>query len=387
MIKVIWGRSGTTLLARDVDGVLVNKMNTHRRRRVPEVRGRVRRVHPRALLRSRPAPAADGRAPLRRRAAAAAARRARLPQALRRLQDRGRARGRRPTVILAKTIKGWTLGPDFEARNATHQIKKMTTEQLRIFRDRLRCTPRSPRRRSTTGDPPYSGRRHRLARVRVHDGAAARARRRDSPSASSGLADRSSCPRDAHVHRGHRRHGREGAGVHHDGVRPAPAQPAARPRLRPARRADHPRRGAHVRHRRAVPRVQDLRAVRPALRAGRRRAAALVPRGERRPDPRGGHHRGRRDGVASPPRARATRTWRADDPVLHLLFDVRVPARRRPDLVVGDQRGRGFLLGATAAARRSPARGCSTATARASCSRPPCRTAGPTTPRSRTRWR
>ena len=27
--------------------------------------------------------------------------------------------------------------------------------------------------------------------------------------------------------------------------------------------------------------------------------------------------------------------WRADDPVLHLLFDVRVPARRRPDLAGG----------------------------------------------------
>src|SRR5436305_423177 len=42
-----------------------------------------------------------------------------------------------PTVILAKTIKGWTLGPDFEARNATHQIKKMTEEELKTFRDRL----------------------------------------------------------------------------------------------------------------------------------------------------------------------------------------------------------------------------------------------------------
>ena len=31
-----------------------------------------------------------------------------------------------PTAILAKTIKGWTLGPEVEARNATHQIKKMS---------------------------------------------------------------------------------------------------------------------------------------------------------------------------------------------------------------------------------------------------------------------
>src|SRR3546814_10221159 len=42
-----------------------------------------------------------------------------------------------PTVILAKTVKGWTLGPDVEGRNATHQIKKMTTDQLRTLRQRL----------------------------------------------------------------------------------------------------------------------------------------------------------------------------------------------------------------------------------------------------------
>ena len=42
-----------------------------------------------------------------------------------------------PTVILAKTVKGWTLGTDFEARNATHQIKKMTPDQLKALRDRL----------------------------------------------------------------------------------------------------------------------------------------------------------------------------------------------------------------------------------------------------------
>ena len=42
-----------------------------------------------------------------------------------------------PTVILAHTIKGWTLGPDFEARNATHQMKKLTQSALKKFRDRL----------------------------------------------------------------------------------------------------------------------------------------------------------------------------------------------------------------------------------------------------------
>src|SRR3954454_9446447 len=42
-----------------------------------------------------------------------------------------------PTVILAQSIKGWTLGPDFEARNATHQMKKLTVAELKTFRDRL----------------------------------------------------------------------------------------------------------------------------------------------------------------------------------------------------------------------------------------------------------
>ena len=41
----------------------------HRRRRVPALRGRVGRLHPRALLRPRPPPARPGRAPERRRAA------------------------------------------------------------------------------------------------------------------------------------------------------------------------------------------------------------------------------------------------------------------------------------------------------------------------------
>ena len=42
-----------------------------------------------------------------------------------------------PTVILAKTIKGWTLGSSFEARNSTHQMKKLSLEDLKDFRDRL----------------------------------------------------------------------------------------------------------------------------------------------------------------------------------------------------------------------------------------------------------
>jgi pyruvate dehydrogenase E1 component len=43
----------------------------------------------------------------------------------------------KPTVILAKTIKGWTLGSHFEGRNSTHQMKHLTADDLKGFRDRL----------------------------------------------------------------------------------------------------------------------------------------------------------------------------------------------------------------------------------------------------------
>ncbi|GGO03789.1 hypothetical protein GCM10010116_07390 [Microbispora rosea subsp. aerata] len=42
-----------------------------------------------------------------------------------------------PTVILVQTVKGWTLGPGVEARNANHQMKKLTQDEFRALRDRL----------------------------------------------------------------------------------------------------------------------------------------------------------------------------------------------------------------------------------------------------------
>lgn len=42
-----------------------------------------------------------------------------------------------PTVILAHTVKGWALGNGVEAKNSTHQIKKLTAEQFKVLRDRL----------------------------------------------------------------------------------------------------------------------------------------------------------------------------------------------------------------------------------------------------------
>ena len=100
VIKVIWGSKWDELLAKDKDGVLLNKMNTTVDGEFQRYARRERRVHPRALLRPRPAAAQDGRAPVRRRAAQPAPRRPRLPQAVRGLQGghreprHGRADGR-----------------------------------------------------------------------------------------------------------------------------------------------------------------------------------------------------------------------------------------------------------------------------------------------------
>src|SRR5437588_8400568 len=60
-----------------------------------------------------------------------------------------------PTAILAKTVKGWTLGPEIEARNATHQIKKMSKAQLLLLRDRLYLQDQIPEESLDEKLPPY----------------------------------------------------------------------------------------------------------------------------------------------------------------------------------------------------------------------------------------
>src|SRR5690349_22105670 len=42
-----------------------------------------------------------------------------------------------PTVILARTIKGYGLGESGEGKNITHQQKKMNEEEIRTFRTRF----------------------------------------------------------------------------------------------------------------------------------------------------------------------------------------------------------------------------------------------------------
>ncbi|MGE5133534.1 MAG: pyruvate dehydrogenase (acetyl-transferring), homodimeric type [Gemmatimonadota bacterium] len=136
VIKVIWGRDWDPLLAQDTDGVLVNKMNT-----TPDGQFQTYAVESGAYIREH----FFGSDPRLRAMVAHLS-----DDELRNLSRGGhdyrkvyaafkaaQAHVGQPTVILAHTIKGWTLGPDFEGRNATHQMKKLTVAELKEFRDRL----------------------------------------------------------------------------------------------------------------------------------------------------------------------------------------------------------------------------------------------------------
>jgi pyruvate dehydrogenase E1 component len=61
----------------------------------------------------------------------------------------------KPTVILAKTVKGYGLGPHFEGRNATHQMKKLTLDDLKSFRDHLRIPITDEQLEGDAYQPPY----------------------------------------------------------------------------------------------------------------------------------------------------------------------------------------------------------------------------------------
>ncbi|MFF7411471.1 pyruvate dehydrogenase (acetyl-transferring), homodimeric type [Streptomyces lydicus] len=152
VIKLVWDRSWDPLLAQDRDGILVNKLNTtpdgqfqtyatetgayirehffgddHRLRAMVENMTDDQILH---LGRG-------GHDHKKIYAAYAAA----------------KAHKGQPTVILAQTVKGWTLGPNFEGRNATHQMKKLTVQDLKGFRDRLHLP--IPDKELEDGLPPY----------------------------------------------------------------------------------------------------------------------------------------------------------------------------------------------------------------------------------------
>jgi pyruvate dehydrogenase E1 component len=156
VIKVVWGSKWDELLAQDKDGVLLNQMNTTvdgQFQRYSVESGEYIRDHffgPDPRLRSMVAHLSDdelrnlprGGHDYRKLYAAYKAATENLGSGM-------------PTVILAKTIKGWTLGAGFEGRNATHQIKKMTKEQLIALRDRLFMQDEIPEDSIHADDPPY----------------------------------------------------------------------------------------------------------------------------------------------------------------------------------------------------------------------------------------
>ncbi|HET6627333.1 MAG TPA: pyruvate dehydrogenase (acetyl-transferring), homodimeric type [Nocardioidaceae bacterium] len=135
VIKVIWGREWDDLLAQDADGVLVNQMNA-----TPDGQFQTYSVETGEYIREH---FFGGDPRLRKMVEHLSDEDLRkLPRGghdYRKVYSAFRAATEhvgQPTVILAKTIKGWTIDA-LEGRNATHQMKKLTKDDLKKFRDRL----------------------------------------------------------------------------------------------------------------------------------------------------------------------------------------------------------------------------------------------------------
>ena len=155
VIKVIWGRGWDPLLAKDVDNVLVEKMNSTvdgEYQRYKAESGAYVREHffgPDPRLRQMVEHMSDDEIWQLRRGGLD------YHKVYAAFKAASEFKGA-PTVIIAKTIKGWTLGPDVEGRNATHSIKKLTNQQLLTLRDRLHLEDDIPDE-ALAGDaePPY----------------------------------------------------------------------------------------------------------------------------------------------------------------------------------------------------------------------------------------
>nr|WP_254220852.1 pyruvate dehydrogenase (acetyl-transferring), homodimeric type [Brevibacterium luteolum] len=134
VVKVIWGREWDALLARDRDGALVNLMNN-----TPDGDYQTYKGEDGGFVRDN----FFGRDP-RTKALVEDYTDEQIWQLKRGGHDYRKVYAAykaavehtgQPTVILAKTIKGYSLGPHFEARNATHQMKKVDLEDLKTIRD------------------------------------------------------------------------------------------------------------------------------------------------------------------------------------------------------------------------------------------------------------
>ena len=154
VIKVVWGREWDDLLARDTEGALIDLMN-----RTPDGDFQTYKTEDGAFVREN----FFGRDP--RTAALVANMTDDQVWGLKRgghdykkiyaaykaaMEHKGQ-----PTVILAKTIKGYGLGKSFEGRNATHQMKKLTLDNLKGFRDELRIPISDAQLEADPYQPPY----------------------------------------------------------------------------------------------------------------------------------------------------------------------------------------------------------------------------------------
>ncbi len=135
VIKVVWGREWDALLARDVDGVLVNKMNS-----TPDGQFQTYSVEDGAYIREH---FFGGDARLRKMVEHLTDQEIELlPRGghdYRKVYAAFKAASEhvgQPTVILAHTVKGWTIDA-LEGKNATHQMKKLNADALKAFRDRI----------------------------------------------------------------------------------------------------------------------------------------------------------------------------------------------------------------------------------------------------------
>jgi pyruvate dehydrogenase E1 component len=156
VIKVVWGSKWDDLLAKDTTGALLNKMNStvdgEFQRYIVEDGNYIREnfFGPDPRLREMVSHLSDNDI-------------LSLPRGghdYRKLYAAFKAASEnlgtgRPTAILCKTVKGWTLGHEIEGRNSTHQIKKMTDEQLRKLRDTLHLQDEIPDSALNAEDPPY----------------------------------------------------------------------------------------------------------------------------------------------------------------------------------------------------------------------------------------
>jgi pyruvate dehydrogenase E1 component len=136
VIKVIWGREWDELLAKDVDGVLVDKMNKtldgEFQRYVVEDGSYIREhfFGPDPLLSKIVEHLSDEEIQAMRRGGHDPLKVYAAYKLATELKDA-------PVAILAKTVKGWALGSHIAGRMATHQIKKMEDEDLEEFAERL----------------------------------------------------------------------------------------------------------------------------------------------------------------------------------------------------------------------------------------------------------